>query len=50
MFQDGPLPSIGTVEGALSTDGWISVRWDTGSSNTYRMGYEGKYDLKLGVC
>jgi E3 ubiquitin-protein ligase HERC2 len=23
------------------------VQWDTGSTNSYRMGKEGKYDLRL---
>lgn len=27
--------------------GWIDVTWDHGASNSYRMGAEGKYDLKL---
>lgn len=33
--------------GDLGEDGWIRVQWDTGSTNSYRMGKEGKYDLKL---
>lgn len=33
--------------GELGDDGWIRVHWDTGSTNSYRMGKEGKYDLKL---
>ncbi|KFM56574.1 E3 ubiquitin-protein ligase HERC2, partial [Stegodyphus mimosarum] len=45
--QDGPPPGEGTVIGALGEDGWIRVQWDTGSTNSYRMGKEGKYDLKL---
>ena len=31
----------------VGTDGWVRVRWDTGSINSYRMGREQKYDLKL---
>lgn len=27
--------------------GWIDVTWDAGGSNSYRMGAEGKFDLKL---
>lgn len=46
-LQDGPPPSEGTVIGELGEDGWIRVQWDNGSSNSYRMGKEGKYDLKL---
>uniref|UniRef100_A0A2C9K806 HECT-type E3 ubiquitin transferase n=1 Tax=Biomphalaria glabrata TaxID=6526 RepID=A0A2C9K806_BIOGL len=45
--QDGPPPSLGHVIGELGEDGWIRVQWDTGSTNSYRMGKEGKYDLKL---
>ena len=37
----------GRVIGELGDDGWIRVHWDTGSTNSYRMGREGKYDLKL---
>lgn len=36
----------GTVTGELH-NGWIDVTWDHGGSNSYRMGAEGKYDLKL---
>lgn len=36
----------GTVTGDLHS-GWIDVTWDHGGSNSYRMGAEGKYDLKL---
>jgi len=35
------------VIGDLGEDGWIRVQWDSGSTNSYRMGKEGKYDLKL---
>jgi len=35
------------VIGELGEDGWIRVQWDSGSTNSYRMGKEGKYDLKL---
>lgn len=45
--QDGPLPGEGRVIGELGEDGWIRVQWDNGSTNSYRMGKEGKYDLKL---
>lgn len=33
--------------GELGDDGWVRVQWDTGSTNSYRMGREDKYDLKL---
>ena len=39
--------SEGRVIGELGEDGWIRVQWDNGSTNSYRMGKEGKYDLKL---
>ena len=38
---------MGTVIGELGEDGWVRVQWDTGSTNSYRMGKEMKYDLKL---
>lgn len=43
--QDG-VTSEGTVTGELH-NGWIDVTWDHGASNSYRMGAEGKFDLKL---
>nr|XP_031307020.1 E3 ubiquitin-protein ligase HERC2 isoform X7 [Camelus dromedarius] len=45
--QDRPPPGLGCVIGELGEDGWIMVQWDTGSTSSYRMGKEGKYDLKL---
>jgi len=47
VYQDGPAPGLGRVIGELGEDGWIRVQWDTSSTNSYRMGKEGKYDLKL---
>ncbi|UYV64246.1 HECTD1 [Cordylochernes scorpioides] len=44
--QDGSPPGEGSVTGELH-NGWIDVTWDHGGSNSYRMGAEGKYDLKL---
>ncbi len=44
--QDGNQGSEGTVTGELH-NGWIDVTWDHGGSNSYRMGAEGKFDLKL---
>lgn len=37
----------GRVIGELGEDGWVRVAWDAGGTNSYRMGKEGKYDLKL---
>ena len=45
--QDGAPTGEGVITGELH-NGWIDVQWDHGGSNSYRMGAEGKYDLKLG--
>jgi E3 ubiquitin-protein ligase HECTD1 len=40
----------GATEGVITGEihnGWIDVKWDHGLRNSYRMGAEGKYDLKL---
>ena len=42
-FQD--KGGQGTVTGPDSTPGWVRVRWQDGSSNTYRDGAEGARDL-----
>lgn len=44
--QDGVPPGEGSITGELH-NGWIDVTWDHGGSNSYRMGAEGKYDLRL---
>lgn len=44
--QDGCPPGAGTVTGDVH-NGWLDVGWDHGGSNSYRMGAEGKFDLKL---
>lgn len=44
--QDGNPPCEGVVTGDIH-NGWIDVKWDHGLRNSYRMGAEGKYDLKL---
>lgn len=36
----------GTITSELH-NGWVDVTWDHGGSNSYRMGAEGKYDVKL---
>ena len=46
-FQDGKPPGEGRVVGELGEDGWVRIQWDTGCTNSYRMGKEGKYDLQL---
>ncbi|KAF5273445.1 hypothetical protein FQA39_LY07462 [Lamprigera yunnana] len=45
--QDGPPPGEGRIIGELGEDGWIRVEWANGTTNSYRMGKEGKYDLAL---
>ena len=46
--KDGPAPSQGRViSDTIGEDGWVRVQWDTSSTNSYRMGKDGKYDLKL---
>lgn len=45
--QNGPPPGEGTVISEVGSDGWVRVRWDTGSVNSYRMGKEDKFDLAL---
>ncbi|CAG9815802.1 unnamed protein product [Phaedon cochleariae] len=45
--QDGNPPGEGRVIGELGDDGWVRVEWSNGTTNSYRMGIEGKYDLNL---
>ncbi|KPJ06671.1 putative E3 ubiquitin-protein ligase HERC2 [Papilio machaon] len=45
--QDGGPGGEGRVIGELGDDGWVRILWDSGGTNSYRMGKEGKYDLKL---
>ncbi|KAG5897066.1 hypothetical protein JTB14_025882 [Gonioctena quinquepunctata] len=45
--QDGNPPGEGRVIGELGDDGWVRVEWGNGTTNSYRMGIEGKYDLNL---
>ncbi|XP_022088513.1 deleted in malignant brain tumors 1 protein-like [Acanthaster planci] len=45
--QDGSPPGEGNIVAELNSNGWVEVRWDAGNRNSYRMGAEGKYDLKL---
>ncbi|KAL3277032.1 hypothetical protein HHI36_012394 [Cryptolaemus montrouzieri] len=45
--QDGNPPGEGRVVGELGDDGWVRVEWGNGTTNSYRMGIEGKYDLSL---
>lgn len=47
VFQDGRPPGEGRVIGELGDDGWVRVEWANGTTNSYRMGKEGMYDLTL---
>lgn len=47
--QDGAPAGEGVVTGEIH-NGWIDVKWDHGVRNSYRMGAEGKFDLKLANC
>lgn len=44
--QDGVPPGEGVVTGEIH-NGWIDVKWEHGVRNSYRMGAEGKFDLRL---
>jgi hypothetical protein len=41
--QDG-INGIGTILG-LSSQGWVTVKWNNGDQNSYRIGAGNKYDL-----
>lgn len=43
--QDGQ--GEGRVISEIGDDGWVRVEWDNGVTNSYRMGKEGQYDLRL---
>lgn len=43
--QDGN--GEGRIISEVGDDGWVRVEWDTGATNSYRMGKEGHYDLRL---
>ena len=45
LSQDGS--GEGTVIRETGSDGWIRIKWDTGSVNSYRMGEDSRYDLTL---
>lgn len=47
--QDGAPAGEGVVTGEIH-NGWIDVKWDHGVRNSYRMGAEGKFDLRLANC
>lgn len=43
--QDGN--GEGKIISEVGDDGWVRVEWDTGATNSYRMGKEGQYDLRM---
>ncbi|GAB1603386.1 uncharacterized protein LOC115216771 [Argonauta hians] len=43
--QDGGIHSLGTVVDKRTANGWVSVRWDNGHSNLYRVGFQNSCDL-----
>lgn len=43
--QDGN--GEGRIISEVGDDGWVRVEWDTGATNSYRMGKEEQYDLRL---
>ena len=47
--QDGSIPCEGIITSEIH-NGWIDVKWNHGLRNSYRMGAEGKFDLKLAFC
>ena len=47
--QDGGPGKLGLLEAKSDvTDGWARVKWDSGTTNSYRIGADGGYDLKVG--
>ncbi|XP_061194911.1 uncharacterized protein LOC133203060 [Saccostrea echinata] len=44
--QDGGEGSIGSVYSA-TPNGIVDVRWENGTKNNYRFGYDGKFDLSM---
>ena len=43
-WGDQDKNGVGTILG-LSSQGWVTVKWNNGDENSYRIGVEGKYDL-----
>ncbi len=44
--QDGGVGNLGRVVSTAGGGAWTRVQWDAGTSNTYRWGEEGAYDLE----
>ena len=45
--QDGGAGGTGKIIEEVDSDQWVRVRWADGSTNNYRWGAEGKYDLEV---
>ena len=45
--QDGTPPGTGVILGQIPEHGLVKVQWENGSIFNYRMGQNGKYELKL---
>ncbi len=45
--QDGGAGVLGTTVGAIDEEGWVQVAWESGVTNLYRWGADGKHDLAL---
>eukprot|EP00106_Octopus_bimaculoides_P005676 XP_014773118.1 PREDICTED: probable E3 ubiquitin-protein ligase HERC2 [Octopus bimaculoides] len=43
--QDGGNGNLGTVTNQKTSNGWVSVQWDVGHTNLYRVGYDNSCDL-----
>ena len=45
--QDGGVGGVGETISAVQGDLWVRVKWTHGSTNSYRWGHSGRYDLSL---
>uniref|UniRef100_A0A0L8HDP7 MIB/HERC2 domain-containing protein n=1 Tax=Octopus bimaculoides TaxID=37653 RepID=A0A0L8HDP7_OCTBM len=43
--RDGGNGNLGTVTNQKTSNGWVSVQWDVGHTNLYRVGYDNSCDL-----
>jgi Mib_herc2 len=45
--KKGTVLSIGSTGENTSYRSWVKVRWDSGITNNYRRGHDGKLDVKF---
>ncbi|XP_052823212.1 uncharacterized protein LOC106877781 isoform X1 [Octopus bimaculoides] len=45
--QDGGIGSLGTIIDHRTLNGWVSVKWDSGHTNLYRVGFQNSCDLVI---